>query len=80
MTETKIGYRLSTGREFYAGESTLSVSPGDDRIFYGYDGFTHTKAVHEFDHVDGGDWTAEERAEVADHMIAVWQAWKEAGK
>ena len=59
-----------TGREIYAFAKTFGLvedGEGVIRLSYGYDGFVH----------EASELTAEERAEIADHMIARWTAWKE---
>lgn len=73
MKRTKDGYQLSTGRRVEANEGLLC--PMDDGVLAeGHDGT-----------VDGG-WgdgedciepalAPEERREIAEHMIARWQAW-----
>jgi hypothetical protein len=60
----------STGREFYAHAGLLSVSvdDGETDIYYGYDGGLSTS-----------DFTAEEKREVADYVIALWQRWAAGG-
>ena len=78
MVDTDKGFRLSSGREIPCAYGSLSTD--GETLYRGYDHIIYTKAAHEYDDVEGGDWTPGERAEVADHMIAVWQAWKEAGK
>lgn len=60
-------FKLSTGRTFYANNGLIGISPlGADaavRVSEGYDGGVH---------VD--EWTAAERRELADYMIALWSA------
>lgn len=61
-------YVLSTtGRQFYANRGLIScvAIQGGFEIGEGYDG-----------DVSVDDWTPEERAELADFMIAQWQAFK----
>lgn len=65
------GYLLeSTGRTFYAHCGLLS--PGaDGELMEGYDGTVWAG--------EDEPWTPEERAEIADFMIAEWQAFKVGG-
>jgi hypothetical protein len=63
-------YELSTGRTFYANNGLIGLTSVDDpacRVSEGYDGG-----------VDVELWTAAERAELADYMIALWTAFKSA--
>lgn len=63
-------YVLSTGREFYANNGIIGLGPADDdEPSEGYDG-----GISTVDYEDG--WTAAECVELADAMIARWQAWK----
>lgn len=71
-------FRLSTGREFRAYGWHLSICddpedwsarPGRSGLAYGYDG---EAGVGEFE----APLTVGERHEIADHMIALWAAWK----
>lgn len=57
MIKTKDGFRLTTGREFYANRNLLSIG-----IFDVHPGET--------DEYEG--WTPAEKAELADYMIAPW--------
>lgn len=59
-------YILSTGRKFYANNGIVGISP-DLRIYEGYDGGPDDK-----------NWSPEERRELADFMIGLWQRYKEA--
>jgi hypothetical protein len=56
-----------SGREFYANNGIIGMAPSADYVSEGYDGGIGK----------AGDFTAEERAELADYMIARWQAFKE---
>ena len=59
---------LASGREFYAFGGVLGLGGRDnafhDKLYYGWDG----------DVWPVPDWTPEERREIADAMIARWQA------
>lgn len=63
----------STGRVLYMSFDTIGIDMDDDEgyfgetLSYGYDG--NHSAI---------DFTPEERAEIADHAIAQWTAWKNA--
>jgi hypothetical protein len=76
-------YRLSSGREFYANDGLISIAREADGTFSireGYDG-----DINGMD--DAGDWmddveikqiwSADERKELADFMIAQWTDFKE---
>jgi len=84
MERTKNGYRLSSGREFYAHCGFVSLMP-DDREDDGWKiGEGDVGRVDVFGILaDNGmtwiepPWTAVERGELADHMIALWQAFKD---
>jgi hypothetical protein len=82
MERTGRGYRLSTGRELDAHLGLISIAWTDDHPYgsrepqwqlgEGFDG-------HLYPEGGGGDdepWTDSERAELADYMIAQWQAFK----
>lgn len=57
---------LSTGRTFSANNRIIGINPALG-VYEGYDGG-----------VQGAeDWSAEERAELADFMIALWQQFKQ---
>lgn len=59
---------LSNGRRFYAFDGILSVDENAGRgISYGSDG-----TVDE-------DFTAAERAEIADEQIRRWMTWRDSG-
>lgn len=71
-SEEYCGFRLSTGRDFYACGNLLSVYEryaGEWTVSYGSDGS-----------VDTDEWTPAEREELADYMIAQWQAFKVAAQ
>jgi hypothetical protein len=62
-----------SGRKFYSFGGTLHPnsddidSPNPTSLLYGSDGGVHCD-----------DWTLDEREEVANHMIALWVAWRDA--
>ena len=69
MIETEDGFKLESGREFYAHRHLLCPdgdSSPDVGLSYGYDGHVW---------VTGGRLTAKERREIADHFIAIWKRW-----
>lgn len=70
MNEVRFNYiRFDcSGREFYAFKFTIGIS-NIGQVKQGWDG--------EIDGID--DFTPEERAELADHMIALWQRFKRCG-
>ena len=80
MERSDKGYRLSTGREFYANGGILGIKPDDPTICTeGYDGgvMESWPREHWMDAADAEpSFTLEERAEIADHMIALWQRFK----
>lgn len=63
---------LSSGRVLYVVVDTIGLNLIDGTVHSGHD--------HSFDVVgdwsDESPWTPDERAEVADFMIAKWQAFK----
>jgi hypothetical protein len=70
-------YTLSSGRTFYANCGYIGIGPGgsNDRLPEGYDGTIDLVRGWDEDFVP---WTPEERAELADEMIRLWTAFKEA--
>jgi hypothetical protein len=75
---TDKGYRLASGREFYANDKLLSIARDADgtfRIGQGYDGTLPGATDSDYDEEE--NWTPEERRELADFMIAQWTAFKE---
>jgi len=68
MELIKDGYKLSSGREFSANCGIIGLSPKEE---YGWE-------VHEG--YDGGiydeEWTPDEKRELADFMIDLWQKFK----
>ena len=80
------GFKLAcSGREFYANCGIIGLRDDDDadnfgRVFFeGYDGSRRiTPESWDTDPDDGQDWTAEEKAELANYMINLWQRWLDA--
>ncbi len=70
-------YTLSTGRTFYALNGTIGLSPDSDEPSYGADGSISTEGEVYTTIPSIPAWTPVERAELADAMIARWQAWKD---
>ena len=60
-------FALASGRRLRSHGDLLSIDEPDGYVSYGYDG----------DYLGEPEFTPEERAEIADYMIAKWQAWKE---
>ena len=79
MEPTDKGFKLSTGKEFYANLSILGLGPKreyEDRLglTYGYDGgVSEDREPNEF--AENAPFTPAERREIADYMIALWQEW-----
>lgn len=74
---------LSTGRRFYlsgAGHAWLLSPDLDGQVAGGYDDRTHFDSKE----ADAEDFervlTPEERREIADAMIAIWNAWAKTGE
>lgn len=69
MTNSDDGFVLSSGREVYANGGIVGLTVFDAYegldTFYGYDGGLSLD-----------NWTPAERVELADHMIARWQAFR----
>lgn len=61
---------LSSGRRFYAysGMLSIAVDGDDDWIGYGHDGVFQER-------IDEEPFSADERKEIAEHMIARWKKW-----
>jgi hypothetical protein len=71
-------YRLTTGTVFYAHRGILGLAPDGTALFNGYDGeVTEGSERPPYDE-DDRRFTAAERAEIADSMIARWTKWKSA--
>ncbi len=79
MTFSKGTFTLSNGVEFRANHGLLcpeidSLAEFTNALGEGYDG--HVSII-------GDDWersfTADERREIADYMIARWTAWRDGG-
>jgi hypothetical protein len=68
LGESKDEFALSNGRRFYAYGGVLGLH-SEYGIVYGWDG-----------HVTGDEppFTAEEHREIADYMIGLWTAWRDA--
>jgi hypothetical protein len=62
-------YVLSSGREFYANRGILGIAPREGELYEGYDGGVYIDEP-------GEEWTADEKRELADYMIALWSQWK----
>ena len=86
FNEKRNGYILSSGREVYANHGLLSIirdddEPGGFEVGEGYDGTVAVDGIQDWSTPGAWSeppWTPEERAEVADHMIALWQSFKDA--
>lgn len=87
MKRIKNGYELSTGRKLYANHGLISIAWDDEdrewEIGEGYDGHLYPQGSQDYSVPDAvawseEPWTAEERREVADYMIAQWRAFAEA--
>lgn len=76
-------FELSSGRRVYANHGLVSIARHDEgfEIGEGYDGHIYPEGSRDWSAepevvwVDP-PWTPEERAELADYMIALWQAFK----
>lgn len=64
MIQTEDGYKLSTGKEFYANCGILGLAPDGD-VTEGYDGTVAGRS----------EFTPDERREIADVMIKAWKEW-----
>jgi len=67
------GYVLSTGRRFYANRGLIGINP-EMEVSEGYDGHIHYGPI--FYPQEAPGWSKEERAELADFMIALWSRFK----
>jgi hypothetical protein len=68
-------FRLSSGREFESVSTIIGLGFRDDNVYTGHDDSIEVAgAFAEF----GGDsaWSDDEKRELADFMIARWQAWR----
>ena len=81
MEKIKNGYKLASGREFFALNGLISIARYPDRTFricQGYDGRIEGATEDCYDYDDEHEmWTAQERCELADFMIAQWTAYRE---
>ena len=68
-------YELSTGRRFTANRGIIGLNADND-LTEGYDGGIYVGG-NPWDEPDE-TWSAAEKAELADYMIARWQAFKAA--
>jgi hypothetical protein len=64
MKQFRDGFVLDSGREFYANNNIIGLGPNLE-VSEGHDGG-----------VVCDDWIPQERAELADYMIALWMAFK----
>jgi hypothetical protein len=76
MISTKDGFKLSTGKEFYANCSLLSVSPSTHALFEGYDGDVSEMTFNESTKQCDPMFTPEERHEISQYMQNLWAAWE----
>ncbi len=65
-------YRLRTGRTFGANRYFIAINP-ELEIAEGYDGDLWGASGHAY---DDPQWTPEERVELADYMIDLWERYK----
>mgnify|MGYP001612072466 FL=1 len=68
-------FLLSTGRELYAHRHIIGMRPGDKTLYAGYDGALSWYTCGNSDPLPP-ELTVAERTEIADYMIALWQAWR----
>ena len=61
-------YEFSTGKRFYANAGLIGICPSGE-VAEGYDGDVSTSS-----------FTPDERRELADYMIALWQQFKDAAE
>lgn len=77
MEPTEDGFKLGSGKEFYANRSILGLARGDDgrlSMTYGYDGgVAEDDGLNEF--AENAPFTPEERMEILGHMIGLWTEW-----
>ena len=64
MIRIEEGYKLSTGKQFYAYDGILGMAPDGD-LTYGYDGVVDVYP----------SFTPSERREIADAMVEAWKEW-----
>ena len=76
MIETDEGFRLTSGKEFYANGGILGLSPTSLDLCEGYDGIVEMVGPNEKPYPDAEVvFTDAERQEIADYMISLWRAW-----
>lgn len=61
---------LSTGKRVYAYNGYLSPNLTEKGLVYGYDGYVDETSL----------MSLEERTEIADHFINIWEQWKNSWK
>ena len=70
-------YTLASGREFYANRGIVGIRPSEPgkylEISEGYDGEL-------YDRDEDAPWTPEERRELANYMIGLWNAFAAGGR
>ncbi len=76
MERTANGYRLSTGRSLDAHLGILGVTPGDPRLFSGYDMVITESDTDIYRLPEETLLTDAERQEIAAFMIEQWRTWK----
>lgn len=71
--EKEDGYRLSTGKVLYPNLGILGIAPKDPEA-YSYESFP---IYGGYDQQEGNisAYTVEERREIADFVIALWEDW-----
>lgn len=75
MEPTDEGFKLSTGREFYAYAGILGLNEDCMSLFYGFDGDVWEGSKHNQGSPHSIPFTVEERREIADYMKARWDQW-----
>jgi hypothetical protein len=71
--------KLKSGREIHASRGILGLSETEpDELFDGYDGVVWREGEEKYNE-HSVPFTAEERREIADRMIACWQRWAARG-
>ncbi len=75
-------YTLKSGRRVYADSGSIGINPALDATD-GWEGTLHVRVVHGMTPKEMDacmTFTPEERAEIADYMIGLWQQWKAGAK